>query len=109
MFRTTNSLLRLGCNNRMPWITTRIGANLHPVVAGRARETRLPAAATAKTQRAYSSSARVGSPEESETPPNSGAGAGVGNVKDKVFPSASDDGENLFRYCKHPRTVSIIG
>jgi hypothetical protein len=50
----------------------------------------------------YSSDAYRCSPER-----NSG-GAGVGDVEDKMLPSAFDDNK-LFKYCKHPRTASIIG
>ncbi len=35
-------------------------------------------------------------------------GAGAGNVEDKILPSALN-GNELFRYCKSPRTASIIG
>ena len=35
-------------------------------------------------------------------------GAGIGNVEDKMLPSTFDD-KQLFKYCKHPRTASIIG
>ena len=50
----------------------------------------------------YSSDAYGCSPKR-----NSG-GAGVGDVEDKMLPSAFDD-NTLFKYCTHPRTASIIG
>jgi hypothetical protein len=57
---------------------------------------------TGTTSAMYSSDAYRCPPER-----NSG-GAGVGDVKDKMLPSAFDDNK-LFKYCKHPRTASIIG
>jgi len=57
---------------------------------------------TGTTSAMYSSDAYRCSPER-----NSG-GAGAGDVKDKMLPSAFDDNK-LFKYCKHPRTASIIG
>lgn len=41
-------------------------------------------------------------------PQKNSAGAGIGNVQDKMLPSTLCD-KQLFKYCKHPRTTSIIG
>lgn len=39
---------------------------------------------------------------------NFSSGAGIGNVEDKILPSTYAE-KNLFKYCKYPRTASIIG
>jgi hypothetical protein len=38
---------------------------------------------------------------------SSRVGAGVGNVHDQMLPSTK--GNEWYKYCKYPRTVSIIG
>ena len=40
---------------------------------------------------------------------NHGAGAGIGNVKDRMMPTCRKAFEDLFCHTKSPKTVSIIG
>lgn len=41
--------------------------------------------------------------------PKSGAGAGLGNVKDQMLPGDPEQTSSMYKHLKHPKTVNIIG